>query len=216
MLFLDIRDFTRFAERASAREVVDHLNEFYDVVVPLLVRHGGHADKYVGDGLLGVFGAPEPMRRPRRPRGRGGARDRGGGACAATASELRVGIGVNSGPVIAGTIGGGGHVEFTVIGDPVNTASRVEQVTRQTGDDVLVTEATRALLRDEHGGFDARPAVAAEGQERARPAVGAARSRAAAAGSDRRAGRPGVRADAAGGEMMARHRSGPHSESHAP
>jgi class 3 adenylate cyclase len=163
VLCLDIRDFTRFAERSSAREVVDYLNAFYDVVVPILVRHGGHADKYVGDGLLGVFGASEPLL---------DHADRAVAAALAIAAavrerwgkELRVGIGVNSGPVIAGTIGGGGHVEFTVIGDPVNTASRVEQVTRQTGDDVLVTEATRVLLREEHGGFDARPAVPLKGK----------------------------------------------------
>lgn len=163
VLCLDIRDFTRFAERSSAHEVVDYLNDFYDVVVPILVGHGGHADKYVGDGLLGVFGASEPL--PDHA-------DRCVAAALAIAAtvrshfgeELRVGIGVNSGLVIAGTIGGGGHVEFTVIGDPVNTASRVEQVTRQTGDDVLVTEATRALLCDEHGGFDPRPAVPLKGK----------------------------------------------------
>lgn len=163
VLCLDIRDFTRFAERSSAREVVDHLNAFYDVVVPILVAHGGHADKYVGDGLLGVFGASDPQ--PDHA-------DRAVAAALAIATavrerwgqELRVGIGVNSGPVIAGTIGGGGHVEFTVIGDPVNTASRVEQVTRQTGDEVLVTEATRLLLRTDHGGFDARPAVPLKGK----------------------------------------------------
>jgi len=62
VLFLDIRDFTAFAERASAREVVALLNDFYEHVVPVLLRHGGHANKFVGDGLLGVFGAPD--RRP--------------------------------------------------------------------------------------------------------------------------------------------------------
>jgi class 3 adenylate cyclase len=163
VLFLDIRDFTRFAERVGARAVVDYLNEFYDAVVPLLVRHGGHANKFVGDGLLGVFGAPEPL--PNHA-------DRAVAAAIEIATEvrdryrgeLRVGIGVNSGPVIAGTVGGGGHVEFTVIGDPVNTADRVEQVTRQTGDVVLVTEATRQLLRDDHGGFDPRPAVPLKGK----------------------------------------------------
>ncbi len=60
--------------------------------------------------------------------------------------RIEVGIGVNSGPVVAGTVGGGGRVEFTVIGDAVNTASRVEAATRETGDDVLITEATRELL----------------------------------------------------------------------
>lgn len=163
VLSLDIRGFTRFAERASAREVVDMLNEFYGRVVPILVRHGGHANNYVGDGLLGVFGAPEPL--PDHA-------DRAVAAAIEIARVVRdsygerllVGIGVNSGPVIAGTIGGGGHIQFTVIGDPVNTAARVEQATRQTGDALLVTEATRCLLTRDHGGFEARPAVPLRGK----------------------------------------------------
>lgn len=163
VLFLDIRDFTRFAERASAREVVDRLNDFYEFVVPLLVRHGGFPDKYVGDGLLGVFGAPDPI---------AAHADRAVGAAIEIAStvpkrygdDLRVGIGVNSGPVIAGTIGGGGHVEFTVIGDTVNTAARVEQVTRQTGDVVLITDATQRLLNLDHGGFEPRPPAPLKGK----------------------------------------------------
>lgn len=163
ILCLDIRDFTRFAERASAREVVDRLNEFYDAVVPLLVRHGGHPDKYVGDGLLGVFGAPDPLP-DHADRAVAAAIDIAAEVQERYGEELRVGIGVNSGLVIAGTIGGGGHVEFTVIGDPVNTAARVEQVTRQTGDAVLVTEATRLLLRADHGGFDERPAAPLKGK----------------------------------------------------
>ena len=59
VLFVDVRDFTPFAERSSARETVTFLNDFFDVVVPILLAHGGHANKFVGDGLLGVFGAPE-------------------------------------------------------------------------------------------------------------------------------------------------------------
>ena len=62
-------------------------------------------------------------------------------------SRVRVGVGVNSGRVMVGTVGGGGRVEFTVIGDTVNTAARVEAATRETGDDVLITEATRQRLR---------------------------------------------------------------------
>ena len=61
VLFVDIREFTAFAERASATEVVTELNAFYELVVPVLVRHGGHANKFIGDGLLGVFGAPEHL-----------------------------------------------------------------------------------------------------------------------------------------------------------
>ena len=60
--------------------------------------------------------------------------------------EVRVGIGLNSGPVVVGSVGGGGRLEFAVIGDPVNVAARVEEATRETGDTILVTEATRCLL----------------------------------------------------------------------
>jgi class 3 adenylate cyclase len=157
VLFLDIRDFTAFAEQASAREVVTTLNEFYDLVVPILLKHNGHANKFIGDGLLGVFGAPDRLRHHA---------DAAVAAALETldavhrryGGELRIGIGVNSGPVAAGTIGGGGRVEFTVIGDPVNTASRVEAVTREIDAELLITEATRCLLSDGGDGWDLRQA----------------------------------------------------------
>ena len=163
VLFVDIREFTAFAERADASEVVAALNEFFEHVVPVLVRNGGHANKFVGDGLLGVFGAPDHL--PDHA-------DRA--VCAALeiaslveetyADRLRVGIGVNSGRVIAGTVGGGGHLEFTVIGDVVNTAARVETATRETGDDILITEATRELLTRDFEAFERRPVIALKGK----------------------------------------------------
>jgi len=163
VLFVDIRGFTAFAERSSASEVVRRLNGFYERIVPILIRRGGHANKFVGDGLLGVFGAPD--RRPDHA-------DCAVGAALeiveivrrAYGEELRIGIGVSSGPVMAGTIGGGGRLEFTVIGDTVNTASRVEAVTRQTGDELLITEATRCLLERDHGGWEPRPTVQLKGK----------------------------------------------------
>ena len=145
VLFLDIRSFTAFAERSSAREVVARLNEFFELVVPVLRRYGGHANKFVGDGLLGVFGAPNRLP-DHADRAVEAALEVSRLVRATYGDELRIGVGVNSGPVVAGTVGGGGHVEFTVIGDAVNTAARVEEITRQTGDDVLITEATRCLL----------------------------------------------------------------------
>jgi class 3 adenylate cyclase len=163
VLFLDIRDFTAFAERATAREVVERLNDFYERIVPVLVRHGGHANKFVGDGLLGVFGAPDRVD-DHADRAVAAALEIAAGVQREYEGSLRIGIGVNSGAVVAGTIGGGGHVEFTVIGDAVNTASRVEAATRDTGDVVLVTGATLALLRRDHGGFVDRPSVALKGK----------------------------------------------------
>jgi class 3 adenylate cyclase len=78
--------------------------------------------------------------------------------------RISVGIGVNSGKVIAGTVGGGGRVEFTVIGDTVNTASRVERATRETGDDVLITEATRVRLPADRFEFEGRAPVPLKGK----------------------------------------------------
>lgn len=150
MLFIDVRGFTSYAEKTDAREVVARLNDLFDCVVPIVLEHGGVANKFIGDGLLAVFGAPEP--KPDHA-------DRGVRAAVAIArtveerygDDLRVGVGVNSGIVVAGTVGGGGRLDFTVIGDAVNTAARVEAATRQTGDALLVTEATLSRLSDEQG-----------------------------------------------------------------
>jgi class 3 adenylate cyclase len=151
ILILDVRDFTAFAERAQPHEVVALLNGLWELIVPVLLRHGGHANKFIGDGLLAVFGAPDRID------------DHASCAVAAAleiaravrehyGNEVEIGIGVNSGRVVAGTVGGGGRVEFAVIGDTVNTAARVEACTRDTGDEVLVTEAARALVGD--GAFE--------------------------------------------------------------
>lgn len=163
ILFVDIRDFTAFAEQAGAPDVVARLSDFYGRVVPVLERHGGHADKFIGDGLLGVFGAPQRLP-DHADRGVAAALDIAATVERAYGDALQVGIGVNSGLVVAGTVGGGGHVEFTVIGDTVNTAARVEAATRTTGDTVLVTGATLALLRRDHGGFVQRPAMELAGK----------------------------------------------------
>ncbi len=163
VLVLDICEFTAFAERARPHEVVALLNGFWQLVVPVLLRHGGHANKFIGDGLLAVFGAPE--------RSRDHAERAVEAALAIVAAvrdcygdELRVGVGVNSGRVVAGTVGGGGRLEFTVIGDTVNTAARVERVTRESGDSVLITDATRALLPGGRWDFAERPPVPLKGK----------------------------------------------------
>ena len=81
--------------------------------------------------------------------------------------SLRVGLGVNSGTVVVGTIGGGGRLDFTVIGDAVNTAARVESATRQTGDDVLITSETRHRLSAAHATWDERPPIPLKGKRNA-------------------------------------------------
>jgi adenylate cyclase len=157
-MFIDIRDFTSFAEQASPREVVAAINRLFERIVPIVHEHGGYVDKFVGDGLLAVFGAPRPFQ------------DHADRALAAALEieravegELPIGIGLSSGPVIAGNVGGAGRLEFSVIGDAINVASRVEAATRETGDTLLVSEHTRALLSDPSS-LEARPTVPLKGK----------------------------------------------------
>ena len=146
ILFCDVRDFTEFASGATPTEVVAALNRLFEVIVPIIAEHGGHVDKFEGDGLLAVFGAPEPFpdhadRAVHAACKIGGAvNDRG------EAGELRVGVGVNTGNVIAGAIGGAGRLNFSVIGGAVNVAARVEAQTRETDDSILITTETWTRL----------------------------------------------------------------------
>jgi adenylate cyclase len=145
VLFFDVRDFTSFAARANAREVVAEVNQLFELTVPIISRHGGHVDKFVGDGLIAVFGAPEnyPDHADRSVRA----------ACELAArvndrdeTPFRIGVGVNSGPVVAGSIGGAGRLNFSIIGDAVNVAARVEAATRELGETVLITAETGRRL----------------------------------------------------------------------
>jgi adenylate cyclase len=139
VMFVDVRDFTPFAEANTAEDTVARLNALFEIVVPTVVDAGGHVNKFLGDGALAVFGAPN------------GLADQADAAVAAAVlihrlvaerfgGELRIGIGINTGVVIAGTIGGGGKLEFTLIGDTVNVAARVEQLTKISGDAILLTQ----------------------------------------------------------------------------
>ncbi len=161
LLFCDVRDFTSYAEHAAATEVIATLNALFSEIVPIIEAHGGHVDKFLGDGVLAVFGAPELLL-DHADRAVDAARmivD----AVALGSSGLRVGVGVNTGRVVAGPIGGAGRLNFSVIGDAVNVAARVEAATRQTGDDVLLTVATRdALVRPRE--LDARGSLPLKGR----------------------------------------------------
>lgn len=146
ILFCDVRGFTPFAAGKEAGEVVERLNQLFEVLVPIVTRHGGHVDKFIGDGLLAVFGAPQPFD-DHADRALAAGREMARTVSAGDAGPLRVGVGINTGRVVAGSIGGAGRLNYSVIGDPVNVAARVEAATRRTDDDVLVTAATRARLR---------------------------------------------------------------------
>jgi class 3 adenylate cyclase len=147
LVFCDVRDFTTAAAESDAPEVVARLNELFECIVPIVARHRGHIDQFLGDAVLAVFGAPErvPQHADRAVQ------------CAVEIARtinsrrpggFEVGVGVNTGPVVAGSIGGAGRLSFSVIGDAVNLAARVQDATRETGDPVLITGETRAQLSE--------------------------------------------------------------------
>lgn len=148
VMFADIRDFTPFAEANTAEDTVAHLNALFEIVGSSVNARGGHVNKFLGDGAMIVFGAPERM---------GDHADQAIGAAIDIQRRIlerfdgstRVGIGINTGTVIAGTIGGAGKLEFTLIGDAVNVAARVEQLTKTIGDSILITGATAAATGPE-------------------------------------------------------------------
>jgi len=148
VLFTDIAGFSTMAERAEPQEVVAMLNQYLTAVVQVVFEQGGTLDKFVGDEVMAIFGAPVER----------GDDARRAVACAlgiraalralnqeraeAGLGALRAGVGVHTGQVVAGNIGSPDRMEYTVIGDTVNVAARVEGLTRQLGADVLVTRAT--------------------------------------------------------------------------
>jgi adenylate cyclase len=148
MLFADIRGFTSMSERHTPEEMVETLNNYFEFMVDVLFKHGGTLDKYVGDEIIGLFGAPveladAPVRAVRCALDMLKALEEFNRMRAAEGKEaLRIGIGINTGPVIAGAIGSSRTLQYTVIGDAVNLAARLCSVAR--ADEVIISQTTMA------------------------------------------------------------------------
>lgn len=142
VLVSDLRGFTAAAEGMEAEQVLAFLNEFQGELAEIVRAHGGTVDKFMGDGLLAVFGAIEP------------AEDHAARAVAAgvemidamAKTKLRIGVGIHSGDLVVGCLGSGARLELTILGDTVNTASRLEGKTKELAVPLLVSAATAALL----------------------------------------------------------------------
>jgi class 3 adenylate cyclase/CheY-like chemotaxis protein len=132
VLFSDIRGFSTLAEQLSARQVAAILARHLSAMAEVVLAHGGTIDKFAGDAVMAVFGAPDPMpdhaERALRCALAMQARQQelNWESWAEGVPPLEMGIGVNSGTVIAGTVGGGGRLEYTVVGDAVNVAQRLQ------------------------------------------------------------------------------------------
>ncbi|OFW08709.1 MAG: hypothetical protein A3H96_08580 [Acidobacteria bacterium RIFCSPLOWO2_02_FULL_67_36] len=152
VLFSDIRGFTTVTERGDPEALVEQLNEYFSRMVAIVFRHGGTVDKFVGDMVMALFGAP--LDDPSHP-------DHAVLTAVDMVKELGelnrkwvaegkpaldIGVGVNSGEMIAGNIGSSSIMSYTVIGDNVNLGSRLESLNKQYGTRIIISGATRARL----------------------------------------------------------------------
>jgi adenylate cyclase len=159
VLFSDIRGFTTFSETRDPGEVLEVLNRYHEEMTDAIMAHGGTLISFMGDGIMAVFGAPiemddhadrayasaKEMLAERLPRVNEWMRERG------LDQEFQIGIGLNSGPVMAGNLGSQRRLEYTTIGDTVNTASRLEGMTKGSGHSLFVADSTRDLLSERDG-----------------------------------------------------------------
>jgi adenylate cyclase len=160
VLFSDIRSFTTLSEHMPPRELLDFLNVFFSGMVESVMAHDGVVDKFIGDAIMAVFGAPEPkagdalnaIKAALSMRQR--LADINEGFRAAGKPEIRAGIGLHAGEVVAGNMGHVERMEYTVIGDAVNLASRIEGMTKELHTDILISED---LYRKVEGQVDAEP-----------------------------------------------------------
>jgi adenylate cyclase len=159
VLFSDIRGFTTFSEARDPGEVLRILNRYHEEMTEAVMGHGGTLVSFMGDGIMAVFGAPieqadhadrayaaaTEMLATRLPGFNRWMREQG------VEEEFQIGIGLNSGPVMAGNVGSRRRLEYTTIGDTVNTAARLEGMTKGTGHSLLLADSTYERLAANDG-----------------------------------------------------------------
>ncbi|PAU93485.1 adenylate/guanylate cyclase domain-containing response regulator [Aliifodinibius salipaludis] len=154
VLFADMRDFTKMTSELPPSEVVQFLNDYWDVLSIAIKENKGSINKYIGDGLLAVFGAPVSHLNNHK-NAVSAALDMVGlldriniKYSEKLGSEISIGIGINSGEVIVGNVGTDDFMEYTVIGNTVNTASRLEKISKNKPNSIIISERTHNLVKD--------------------------------------------------------------------
>ena len=155
VLFSDIRNFTTMAEKMTPSQVVTFLNDYFTEMVDAVFAQDGMLDKFMGDGLMAVFGAfGEKTDHPRRAvaaalRMKALLAKINGERAMAGKEPIAIGIGIHSDEVIVGNIGSRKRLEFTVVGDGVNVASRLQALNKEFGTAILISETTYSAVKDE-------------------------------------------------------------------
>jgi class 3 adenylate cyclase len=160
ILFTDLRDFTVLAEREDPVLVIQGLNDYFRIVVEAADRYGGVVNKFGGDSVLVLFGLTDEHENPHASAEaavraalaiRRGLAELNARRTAASNVPLVVGVGINTGAVVAGLIGTERRMEYTAIGDAVNLSARVQTLNRKIGTDILISQATYAALEQPAG-----------------------------------------------------------------
>jgi adenylate cyclase len=169
VLFVDIRGFTALAEGSNPETVVELLNSYFTMVTDIIIKHGGHLDKFVGDAVMGVFGAllPDPTHAESAVRAAVDVRHQLPGLSPrlpAQGDPIHVGIGINTGEAVAGNLGSSKRMEYTVIGDNVNVASRLTDLAGP--DQILISEQTfEKVSQGSRFKFESRGAIEVKGRK---------------------------------------------------
>jgi class 3 adenylate cyclase len=166
ILFSDIRNFTTMSEKLPAGDVVRFLNEYFSEMVDAVFEHDGMLDKFIGDGIMALFGAFETETGPAAEKKNAIQAVRAALKMQALLAKINgeratrgepaiaIGVGVHTDDVVLGNIGSHKRLQYTAIGDGVNTAARVESLNKELGTTILITETTHALVSD---AFECRP-----------------------------------------------------------
>ncbi len=153
VFFSDIRSFTSISEKLTPHEVVGFLNEYMTLMVEIVHKHHGVVDKFIGDAIMAIWGAP--VTRPNDVENalnatlemRAALQKFNVGRGSKSKPIIRIGMGLNTGDLLAGQIGSNDRLEYTVIGDTVNLASRIEGLNKTFGTDILISENTYELVK---------------------------------------------------------------------
>ena len=160
VLFSDIRQFTFIAERLAPEQVVSLLNAYFTAMIDIIFEHNGTLDKFIGDGIMVEFGAPlddseQELNAVRT-------------AIAMQQKmqefDLKIGIGIHTGQAVVGNIGSDVRMDYTAVGDTVNVAARLEQMTKIVKEPILVSESTYLAAKD-HFSFRCLGSQALPGRE---------------------------------------------------
>ena len=170
ILFSDLRDFTPWVEATDPREVLRDLNAYFAEMERAITGQGGLVLQFIGDEIEAVFGAPVPAP-DHAVRAVRAALDMRGRLAAWNAARvgdgkgpLRHGVGVHTGTVLAGNVGSADRMSYALVGDSVNVASRIQDLTKQAGTDILVSGTTRGRL-DGSVTLEPLPAVRVKGRQ---------------------------------------------------